>query len=209
MGGPYAKQLVFSDDHLKDGWGQPFQYTCPESTRTEAGVSLTVRTGQIVSAGPDSVLGTADDIRSDAFHDRGHLFLTITQGGADNIVFPFHPPASTGTVFVSVIANRIPDPLGATAKLYSPVNGEQAVTSTQKNLPTSTTFDGFVFGNVVQGQHVLVVAHTGAIGDTTTCVTVTRTVPITVHGGQQVVKEVRLLTTADVKVTENPCTIPD
>jgi hypothetical protein len=82
--GPYFKEMVFTDEHLRDAWGQRIQYTCPESTRTEAGVSLTLRTGLLTSAGKDGLFGTADDIKSEEFYDRSHFFLTVTQGGADN-----------------------------------------------------------------------------------------------------------------------------
>jgi hypothetical protein len=30
-----------------------------------------------------------------------------------------------------------------------------------------------------------------------------------VYAGQQVVRDIRMVTNADVKVTDNPCTIPD
>lgn len=83
--GPYFRETIFTDEHLRDGWGVPFRYTCAEGTRTEAGVSLTVRTGQITSAGTDGLFDTADDIKAEEFHDRCHLFLTVTQGGADNV----------------------------------------------------------------------------------------------------------------------------
>ena len=82
--GPYFREMIFTDEHLLDGWGVKFRYTCAESTRTEAGVSLTARTGQITSAGKDGLFDTADDIKAEEFHDRCHLFLTVTQGGNDN-----------------------------------------------------------------------------------------------------------------------------
>lgn len=82
--GPYYKAMVFTDEHVRDGWGQRIQYTCPQSTRTEAGVALTVRTGLLTSAGKDGVFGTSDDIKSEEFYDTSHFFLTVTQGGADN-----------------------------------------------------------------------------------------------------------------------------
>lgn len=177
--GPYLRSSFSDTDLFLDVWGRPFEYTDTGPTA-----------GQIISRGPDGSLGSPTT-------------------NADNITFPAHAPLTTGTLFVSVLANRIPDALGATAKLYFPVNGEQTVTATKKHLPGDSTFDGFFLENVKHGLHILVVAHTGAIGDTTTCVTVTRTVPVTVHGGQQLSKEVRMITTADAKVTENPCTIPD
>jgi len=103
--GPYYKEMIFTDEHLRDAWGVKFRYTCPETTRTEDGVSLTVRTGQITSAGKDGLFDTADDnIKADAIHDRGHLFLTITQGGADKAANP----------------NQV------TVSLYYASNGEQA-----------------------------------------------------------------------------------
>ena len=82
--GPYYKTMVFTDEHVRDAWGQRIQYTCPQSTRTEAGVALTVRTGLLTSAGKDGVFGNSDDIKSEAFYDSSHFFLTVTQGGADN-----------------------------------------------------------------------------------------------------------------------------
>lgn len=86
--GPYYKEMVFTDEHLRDAWGVKFRYTCPETTRVEDGVSLTLRTGQITSAGRDGLFDTADDLKADPIHDRGHLFLTITQGGADKAANP-------------------------------------------------------------------------------------------------------------------------
>lgn len=82
--GPYFKEMIFTDEHVRDAWGQRIKHTCPESTRTEAGVSLTVRTGLLTSAGKDGVFGTADDIKAEEFYDRSHFFLTVTQGGADS-----------------------------------------------------------------------------------------------------------------------------
>lgn len=104
--GPYFREMVFSDEHLRDAWGQKLRYTCPETTRpatdpTTAGVALTLRTGQITSAGADGIFDSADDIESEPFHDRGHLFLTITQGAQD------------------AIARAV------TVHLFFPVNGEQ------------------------------------------------------------------------------------
>lgn len=153
------------------------------------GRPLTFSSGQVTSSGPDGQLSTA----------------------ADNIVFPASAPATTGTVFVSVLANRIPDPLGATAKLYTTVNGEQVAGTTKKNLPADNTFDGFFFESVPPGINVVKVTHTAENTSTnpTTCVTVTRIVPVSVHAGSQVVRDIRMVTPADVKVTDNPCTIPD
>ncbi len=140
--------------------------------------------GQVVSGGPDGDVGTA----------------------ADNLVFPVHPPATTGTLHVAVLVNAVPDPLGASAKLYSPVDGRQAVTPTQKHLETQP-FDGFAFENVTHGLHVLVVAHTGRRGGQ--CVTVSRTVTVAVPGGQSVVTLVHLLTEADVRLRNQACPVPD
>lgn len=83
--GPYVTEMFASGDYLIDAWGQKLQYSCPESTKpstdpTTGGVALTLRTGQIRSGGPDGVLGNGDDIRSDAFYDRGHIFMTVTVG---------------------------------------------------------------------------------------------------------------------------------
>lgn len=88
--GPYFKEMAFSDEHLLDAWGQKVRYTCPETTKastdaTTGGVALTLRTGQITSAGPDGDFDTTDDIKAEPFFDKGHLFLTVTQGGADNV----------------------------------------------------------------------------------------------------------------------------
>lgn len=76
--GPYFKEMVFSDEHLIDPWGNRFRYSCPETTKpatdpTTGGVALTLRTGQIVSAGPDGQFGNGDDIKSEQFHDRGQI----------------------------------------------------------------------------------------------------------------------------------------
>ena len=102
--GPYYKEMVFTDEHLRDAWGVKFRYTCAQTTRTEDGVSLTLRTGAITSAGPDGLFDTGDDIDSEPFYDRGHLFLRITQGGSDKTANP----------------NQV------VATLYYASNGEQA-----------------------------------------------------------------------------------
>lgn len=146
--------------------------------------------GQIISGGPDGQVATS----------------------GDNITFPLYAPPATGTVFVTVVVNKIPNPLGATAKLYYPVNGGQTVTPTQKYQPVAAnqlqTFDGFAFDQVPAGLRVLVVAHTGVGGGQ--CPTVSRAVNVTVHAGQSVHKEVRMLTDATVQTTGNmQCTIPD
>ncbi|MFQ5827573.1 MAG: hypothetical protein ACE5JD_00260 [Candidatus Methylomirabilia bacterium] len=87
--GPYFKEMIFTNEHLEDGWGNRFRYTCPEVTvpstdPTSGGVSLTVRIGQITSAGPDGLFDTGDDISSEPFQDAGHLFLTVTVGRSKN-----------------------------------------------------------------------------------------------------------------------------
>ena len=81
--GPYFKEEFFSGDNLKDAWGTNYQYTVTPVTRLEGGVSLTTKEGQIVSAGSDKQFGTSDDIKSELFQDKGHFFLTVTQGGGD------------------------------------------------------------------------------------------------------------------------------
>jgi len=105
--GPYVKDMFVAGDYLRDAWGQKLQYTCTQTTKpasdpTTNGLALTVRTGQITSAGPDGTFGTGDDIESDEISDNGHLFLTVTTGGS-------------GT------------PASITVKLYFPVNGEQSL----------------------------------------------------------------------------------
>lgn len=100
--GPYFKEEFFTGDNLKDAWGTDYQYTVVSETRDEGGVSLTTNKGQIVSAGSDKQFGTSDDIKSDLFYDKGHLFLTVTQGGAD------------------ITAKNV------TATLFFPVTGEQS-----------------------------------------------------------------------------------
>jgi len=79
--GPYARETLHPDGHLVDPWGRRFRYTCPQQTTTVGGVALTFREGRITSAGADGIFGTADDIPSAAFQDRGHLFLTVMRGG--------------------------------------------------------------------------------------------------------------------------------
>lgn len=100
--GPYFKEEFFSGDHLKDAWGNDYQYNTTTVTRDEGGASLTTKEGQITSAGADGTFGTSDDIKSDLFYDKGHLFLTVTQGGGDQT------------------ANNV------TATLYFAVTGEQS-----------------------------------------------------------------------------------
>jgi hypothetical protein len=83
--GPYVKEMFASGYYLVDGWGQKLQYTCPQTTKpatepTTNGLALTLRTGQITSAGADGTFGTQDDIKSDEFYDNGHIFMTVTVG---------------------------------------------------------------------------------------------------------------------------------
>ncbi|MFQ5827572.1 MAG: prepilin-type N-terminal cleavage/methylation domain-containing protein [Candidatus Methylomirabilia bacterium] len=175
---------------LGTGWRGPYLksfFSTADLFLDSWGRPFDFQNGQIISLGPDGVSGTTDDI-----------------------VFPLHAPPTTGRLFVSVLGNQIPGPLGATAKLYSPLDGEQAVTPTRKHLPGGLRFDGFVFENVTHGLHALVVAHTGqGGGGGGPCSTVARTVIVPVHAGQSVLKEVRMLTGAVVSVTANPCAIPD
>lgn len=118
--GPYVTQMFTSGDFLVDSWGQALRYTCPQSTKlasdpTTGGLALTLRTGEIASAGPDGVFDTADDIKSDLFYDAGNLLITVTVGN------------STST------------PTNITVTLYYPVNGEQtSVTSTPTTLQTQS-----------------------------------------------------------------------
>lgn len=100
--GPYFKEEFFTGDYLKDAWGTDYQYNTTTVTKTEGGVSLTTKEGQIISAGSDKQFGTSDDIKSELFHDKGHLFLTVTQGGGEQTA------------------------KNVTASLFFPVNGEQS-----------------------------------------------------------------------------------
>jgi len=171
------------------GWRGPYlrDFFSTSDLLTDAwGRPFTFSNGQVTSGGPDG--------------------QTSTTG--DNIVFPVHAPPTTGTVFVSVLVNRIPDALGSTAKLYSPVNGEQVGGTTTKHLQGDSTFDGFWLENITHGVHILRVANTSATQQNA-CITVTRYVPVSVYAGQQVIREIRMTSDADVKVTDNACTIPD
>ncbi len=147
--------------------------------------------GQVTSGGADGTVGTSDDI-----------------------TFPIHAPATTGTVFITVIANGIANPFGAAAKLYYPANGEQAVTATQKFDPDAPqgSFDGFAFNSVAPGVRIAIAMHTdngGSCGGGNCC-TVSRTVPLNVVAGRTNVVEIRMLTGSIVKVTGNyNCTIPN
>lgn len=144
--------------------------------------------GRVISGGADGTVGTTDDV-----------------------AFPFHAPATTGTVFVVVIANGIANPFGAGVKMYYPVNGEQAVTATQKFDPENpqSSFDGFAFTGVVPGVRVVVATHTDT-GGPGGCFTVTRTVPVSIIPGRTNVVELALTTQATVKVQgAYTCTIPD
>lgn len=144
--------------------------------------------GQVISGGADGTVGTADDV-----------------------TFPFYAPATTGTVYIVVVANGIANPFGASAKVYYPVNGEQAVTATQKfdpNAPQSS-FDGFAFTGVAPGVRIAVASHTDNGGGCGGCCTVTRTVPISIIPGRTNVVQIALTTAAQVKVTGTyTCTIP-
>jgi type II secretory pathway pseudopilin PulG len=171
------------------GWRGPYLrdfFSTADLLSDAWGRPLTFANGQVTSAGPDGNAATP----------------------ADNIVFPLIAPPTTGTVFISILVNRIPNPLGATATLYTNVNGEQVASVTKKNLPTDSTFDGFFFDNVPPGIAALRVQHTAPNGSNV-CITVTRFVPISVHAGAQVVRDIRMLSSVDVKITENTCTIPN
>lgn len=142
--------------------------------------------GKIISGGPDGNTGTT----------------------GDNIVFPANAPGTTGTLFVSLLVNRIPQPVGAVARLYTVSNGEQVLFA--RKTTSDTGFDGFFFQNVPQGLHAIRVGHIGLNSSTNLCVTITREVTVQVSANRQVTKEVRALTSADVKVIGTECLpIPD
>lgn len=144
--------------------------------------------GKIISAGPDGNTGTA----------------------GDNIVFPANAPGTTGTLFVSLLINRIPAPVGAVVRLYTVSNGEQVLFG--RKTTSDTGFDGFFFQNVPQGLLAIRVGHIGLNSQVTpnVCVTVTREIPVQIVPNQQVHKEVRMLTVADVKIIGTECLpIPD
>ena len=137
-----------------------------------------------------------------------------TVGNTDDITFPFHAPATTGTVFVTVIANGIANAFGTAAKVYYPANGEQAVTTTQKFDPNSPgeSFDGFAFTGLAPGVRIAVASHTdngGSCGGGGCCTT-SRTVLINVIAGRTNAVEIQIKTGSQVKVTGNyTCTIPN
>jgi prepilin-type N-terminal cleavage/methylation domain-containing protein len=144
--------------------------------------------GKVISLGADGTLGTGDDI-----------------------TFPTYTRPTTGTLYVVVNANGIGNPFGAGAKVYYPVNGEQAVTATQKFDPSDTfsEFDGMAF-TVPAGVRVIAVSHTGVGAGGGGCTTVSRRVPVNVVAGRANVIEVRMDTKAVVAVTGNfSCTVPD
>lgn len=154
--GPYFKEIVFADEHLRDAWGVAFQYACVQTTRpatdpTTGGLALTLRTAQITSAGPDTVFGTADDIKAEAIEDRGHLFLTVAQKA----------PGNTGRKI--------------RARFFFPDNGDQAqqvLRSTQPSDWTTINAAGDIgvelrFPNVPPGARFLQIesASTSAFSD--------------------------------------------
>lgn len=141
--------------------------------------------GQIISGGADGQVGTADDM-----------------------TFPTNVPPTTGTVFVTVVANDVANALAAAAKMYYPVNGEQTVTATQKNDPNDNSFRGFAFPNIPAGIRIVVVSQTGP--GCPNCGTVSRIVPVRVVAGQTTAVEVRMTTSCQVMIIGNPqCPIPD
>jgi len=141
--------------------------------------------GQIISAGADGQVGTGDDIR-----------------------FPASAPPVTGTVFVTISANEVANALGAAAKMYYPVNGDEVVTGTQKNNPNDNSFRGFMFTDIPAGVRVLTVMQTGQACPN--CGTVSRTVPVEVVAGQTVAVEAGMTTSCQVMLIGNlQCPIPD
>jgi len=139
--GPYMKEIFAAGDFLVDSWGQKLRYTCPQTTKpatdpTTNGLALTLRTGQITSAGADGAFGTQDDILSDTFNDNGHVFLTVTVG--------------TGTS----------TPTSITVSLFYPLNGEQ--TSQTSAATTLDTAEGsqklLIFQSVPAGIRFIDIA---------------------------------------------------
>ncbi len=97
--GPYLTAPFASSDLFTDAWGQSLSYTNTGGTA-----------GQVVSGGPDGVVGTTDDIS-----------------------FPVQLPVkTTGTLVVTVVVNEIAQPSGLTVSVYSTSDGNQGspVTST-------------------------------------------------------------------------------
>ena len=127
--GPYINSGSSPSDYLLDAFGRPY-----------SGAS----TGQVRSAGPDGIAGTADDI-----------------------VYPAAVPVITGRVHVNVkqvVDKRIVnDPAGYVVDLYYSNGGAQAVV--QDSSPP------FRFDNVPIGLHAVQVVSTGgtvATGETIT-----------------------------------------
>lgn len=142
--------------------------------------------GKIISGGPDGNTGTT----------------------ADNLLFPANAPGTTGNLFVSLLINRIPEPVGSVVRLYTVSNGEQVLFG--RKTTSDAGFDGFFFQNVPQGLHAIRAGHIGLNSSTNLCVTITREVTVQVSANLQTVKEIRMLTSADVKVIGTECLpIPD
>lgn len=136
--GPYLTAPVATGDLFKDAWGQPYSYTDTGSTA-----------GQIVSGGPDGVVGNGDDI-----------------------TFPVQTPIlTTGTLIIAVIVNDIPQPAGLTVDVFSTVNGEQGTAVTKTTAASGAVPFRFTVPHSVS---VVRVTHTAA-GVT---VTRTLTVPV-------------------------------
>jgi len=136
--GPYLTGPVATGDLFKDAWGQPYSYTDTGSTA-----------GQIVSGGPDGVVGNGDDI-----------------------TFPVQTPIlTTGTLIIVAIVNDIPQPAGLTVDVFSTVNGEQGTPVTQTTAAAGAVPFRFT---VPHGVSVVRAIHTAA-GVT---VTRTLTVPV-------------------------------
>lgn len=155
--GPYLTGQFATSDLLKDAWGRSFSYT-------NAGATA----GQVVSTGPDGVLGTADDTK-----------------------FPEQLPVLTsGTLVVTAVVNDIPQPTGLTVEVFSTTStGDQGAPVTK-----TTAADGkepFRF-TVPHGVSVVRATHTSA------GVTVTRTISLPVAAGTQVARTIIMKTTASV-----------
>jgi type II secretory pathway pseudopilin PulG len=115
--GPYINAGDSRDDALTDAFGRPYE-----------GAS----TGQVRSAGPDGLFGTADDIVYPPAPARpgGRLMVTVKRMAAEDSGYTLDPP-------------------GYTVRLYFANNGQQAFLDD----PVAP----FVFENVPQGIHAVVV----------------------------------------------------
>lgn len=123
--GPYVDRSLFfqmtdSDTQFLDQWGTPLSYTIVTSS-TDATLPIGQRYATITSAGPDAILGTADDLVSNRIYEKGDESITVQMGQSSSGTVS---ASISGTMWYACDGTESPSPLVSSTVNFSGSQGQ-------------------------------------------------------------------------------------